>query len=122
MPFSSIIISDQPAQHGLVPAKAGTDDDTVQAGEPGVHLLHAVLLVEAGVDDQLRAVAPDDGAGRGLTEDVDTVSPRPQSRGSAIPEVREVRGEEILPVVGRPCEEETTTEYCHPAAVTFPET
>ena len=78
------MISDQPAQHGLVPPKAGPDDDTVQAGEPGVHLLHAVLLVEDRVDDQLRAVAPDHSTSRGLTEDVDTVSPSPQSCCSAM--------------------------------------
>ena len=82
--------SDRPAQHGLVPAEAGADDDTVQAGEPGVHLLHAVLLVQHRVDHQLRAVAADDGGRRGFTEDVDTVCPRPQGSSSATAE----RGDE----------------------------
>ena len=80
--------SDRPAQHGLVPAEAGADDDTVQAGEPGVHLLHAVLLVQHRVDHQLRAVVPDDSSGRSLAEDVDTVGPGPQGGSSTAAEVR----------------------------------
>ena len=79
------------AQHGLVPAQAGPDDDTVEARQPGVHLLHAVLLVEDRVDDQLRAVVADDRSSRGLTEDVDTVSSSPQSSCSATSEMRDER-------------------------------
>ena len=86
-------MSDQPAQHRLVPAKAGTDDNTVQAGQPGVHLLHAVLLVEDRVDDQLRAVASNHCSSRGLTEDVDTVSPSPQGSCSAISKITDYRSQ-----------------------------
>ena len=64
-----------PAQHGLVPPQPGPDHHTVEPGEPGVHLLHAVLLVQHGVDHQGGAEAADH-VGRGdLAEDVDTVRP-----------------------------------------------
>ena len=72
-----------PAQHGLVPAQAGPDDDTVEARQPGVHLLHAVLLVQHRVDHQRGAEAPDDGGGGLLAEHVDTVSTRAEGRHSA---------------------------------------
>ena len=90
---------DRPAQHGLVPAKAGPDDDTVQAGEPGVHLLHAVLLVEDRVDDQLRAVATDHCSSRGLTEDVDTVSSSLESCRST----ENTQSDNIKIVIGLTC-------------------
>ena len=124
-----IKISGGPAQHGLVPAQTRADDDTVEARQPSVHLLHPVLLVQHRVDHQLRAVGPDDGSSRGLTEDVDTVSPCLESSGPAsmISQVRHQTSgirekEEIPPVVSCPCEEKTATEYCDSATVTFPET
>ena len=40
------------------------------------HLLHPVLLVQDGVYDQLRSVAPDHGGGGCVTEQVDTVHTR----------------------------------------------
>ena len=107
------------AQHGLVLAKAWSNNHAVHPGKPGVHLetsgglgfnfnieprtelgqkaiasikifnfqsilkfvfidhlLHAVLLVQDGVYDQLRSVAPDHGGGGCVTEQVDAVHTR----------------------------------------------
>ena len=85
-----------PAQHGLVPAQTGPDHDTVEPGEPGVHLLHAVLLVKDGVDHQGGAEAADD-VGRGdLAEDVDTVRPCVEGRHSAGRSIVRGRRREVL--------------------------
>ena len=77
----------------------------MEPGEPPINLLHDILGVKDGMDDQLRGVGLDDLTGLALAKDVGQIRSRFEGRNGS--------------EVGRTSVHDTPSEDAYPAALSF---